>query len=415
MPWWDVIPKIAFFDNVGVQDNHVEPLSDNELQEYLDKAFHEELTSHDLVQIITRSTRNQAVSFRKVAARVRDVHRGKILTYSRNVFIPVTRLCRDTCFYCTFRRPSVPRGKEFLSEREVELILEQAKRLRVTEILFTNGERAEERYEGARKWLRNQGYESTVEYLYHLGMKCLKMGLLPHVNTGALNEDEIKMLKETCASMGLMLENVSVRLTRKDEVHHAAPDKHPKYRLRTHHLAGKHGIPWTTGILMGIGETAEEIARSLDVIRRLHLKHGRFIQEIIIQNFQPKPNTPMRNVPAPDPEYVMFVVALARCYLPRDVGVQVPPNLNRGYETDFIHSGICDWGGISPLSPDHVNPDKPWPRERDLLTITRENGFHLRRRLPAYPRYVSPEWLPERVWETIKRFNLATPEGYAAK
>ncbi len=414
MPWWDTIPRMAFFNESFPREERIDPLSRDELEDHLDRAFNGELTFQNLVEIITRASRDQAAAFRRVASQIRDRNRGHVLTYSRNVFVPITRLCRNACFYCTFRRPSVPRGKEFLTEREVLAILERAKRQKVTEVLFTNGERAEEKYEGAREWLRQHGFESTIDYLHHLGEKCLDMGLLPHVNAGALHEDELKRLKEVCASMGLMLENVSVRLTRKGEVHQAAPDKHPSHRLRTHHLAGIHRVPWTTGILIGIGETAEEVARSLHVLRQLHLKHGKFIQEVIIQNFQPKSGTVMRNVPPPDPEYVMFVVALARCYLPWDVGIQVPPNLNRGHEEQFIHSGICDWGGVSPMTPDYVNPEKPWPRERELLLLSRQHGFHLRRRLPVYPQHVTSKWLSDKVWETIKRFNLATSDGYAS-
>ncbi len=415
MPWWDVIPKIAFFNNVLPKEEQKAPLTTQELTEYLQKARELSLTLEDLRTIISRTSRKDALKFCQVASRIRDELRGRILTYSRNIFIPVTKLCRNACFYCTFRRPFVQRGREFISEREVTMLLERAKKLKVTEVLFTTGERAEYRYKNAMKWLKTHDFDSTIEYVYHLGEKCLDVGLLPHINAGALMEDEMKMLKEVSASMGLMLENVSVRLTRKNEVHHAAPDKHPRYRLETHILAGKYGVPWTTGILLGIGEAADDVARSLHVIKTIHQRYGGFIQEIIVQNFQPKSGTVMKRVSPPDPEYVKFIVALARCYLPREIGVQVPPNLNRGHEVDFIHSGICDWGGVSPLTKDHVNPEMPWPREKELYDISVRSGFVLRRRLPLYPRFVASKWTSERVWETLERYKLADEKGFSSK
>ncbi len=387
-------------------------LSDETFNSLVARIFEKKLSIEDALMLLTRTTESQFLILQNLAAKIRDKMEKGVLSYSRNVFIPITFLCRNFCFYCTFRKSRVPEVNAFLSPKKVLTILETAKKANIVEILFTNGEKAELRYDTARKWLKKHGYASTNEYLYDLGHLTLKMGLLPHMNPGSLTYEELKAFKEVNASMGLMLENLSARLSLPKMPHYKAPDKHPRHRIRTLSSAGKLGIPWTTGLLIGIGETPREIVQSLFFIKRLHAKY-QHIQEVILQNFVPKPRTAMASWPSPPIWWMKRIVVLARLIFFDEIPIQVPPNLVSGHEAEFIRCGIADWGGISPLTHDYVNPHQKWPRERELEEICRQFGYTLRRRLPVYPKYVNARWLHPNILQTIENHHLATEDFYS--
>ncbi|MBS7287958.1 MAG: 7,8-didemethyl-8-hydroxy-5-deazariboflavin synthase subunit CofG [Candidatus Freyarchaeota archaeon] len=273
-----------------------------------------------------------------LADSIRKQFFGNTITFSKNVFIPLVNLCRNKCAYCGFRKEPWEKDARLLHPKKVKSILVQGKKAGCSEALFTFGEKPEEVYLSVRHELQKMGYASIIEYLYDMCLEALKLGLLPHSNPGVLTEEEVKALREVNASMGLMLENVSKRLCGAGGPHEHSPGKHPKLRLDTLTYAGKWKVPFTTGLLIGIGETIEETIASLRAIRSIHDKYGH-IQEVIIQNFVPKKNTPMSNHPPPNPEYFSKVVALARTMLPGDVSLQIPPNLNPGYIDSLIRMG----------------------------------------------------------------------------
>ncbi|MDQ1289097.1 MAG: synthase [Actinomycetota bacterium] len=344
------------------------------------------------------------------AAAVRDAGlasagRPGIVTYSRKVFVDVTRLCRDRCHYCTFvRTPSQLRreGKDlFLSPEEVLRIARQGAALGCKEILFTIGDRPEDRWPEAARWLEEAGYPSTLGYLRSLAVQVLEStGLLPHVNAGVLSWEELGRIKPVSPSMGLMLETSSRRLfTTPGLAHHGSPDKDPAVRLRTIEDAGRLAIPFTTGLLIGIGETHAERAASLFELRRLARQYGH-VQEVILQNFRAKPATAMRGTRDPAPDEYLAVVAVARLVLGPRARIQVPPNLSDPADlARLLAAGVDDWGGVSPLTPDHVNPERPWPHLDDLAAWSAESGFALTERLTAHPEYVraGEPWLDPRV------------------
>ena len=323
-----------------------------------------------------------------VAARLRDLGHGTTVTYSRKVFVPLTMLCRDRCHYCTFAKPPARLDRPFLSPEDVVAIAEAGRRLGCKEALFTLGDRPEERYPVARAWLVERGYASTLDYLRAVAIKVIEeTGLLPHLNPGVMTWEEMARLKHVAPSMGLMLETSSDRLSRRGGPHFGSPDKVPAVRLRTIEDAGRLAIPFTTGILVGIGETHRERAESLFAIRDLHRKY-RHVQEVIVQNFRPKPGTAMRDVPEPDDEEFLAAVAAARVILGPRMSVQAPPNLSDpAQQLRLLDAGINDWGGVSPLTPDHVNPERPWPPIEALAARTAERGLELRERLTIYPEY----------------------------
>ncbi|MEO9366163.1 MULTISPECIES: 7,8-didemethyl-8-hydroxy-5-deazariboflavin synthase CofG [Candidatus Nitrosocaldus] len=339
------------------------------------------------------------------ASMIRDSVKGRIVTYSRKVFIPITYLCRDYCSYCTYRKEpsSVDADSIILKPEHILAIAEEGKRVGCTEALLVAGERPEQLYPEARSWFRARGYASTIEYIADMSRLVLeKVGLLPHTNAGNLTLDEVKMLKEYNASIGLMLENASTRLMGKGMAHEHAPSKHPLLRLKTMENAGKARVAFTTGLLLGIGESMDEVVESLIAIREMHERY-KHIQEIIIQNFNPKPNTPMADHTKPSREYMLRVVALARLIMPY-MNIQVPPNLNPDFG-EFLNAGINDWGGISPVTIDHVNPEAPWPSIDHVRYVTEAYGFRLRARFPVYPEYISEEYLSSRVMEIINRMR----------
>lgn len=341
---------------------------------------------------------SNAEQLSELANRIRKIRKGNITTYSRKVFIPLTNLCRDTCSYCTYKRePSDPKAVMMKPEQVLE-IAQKGKEARCTEALFMTGERPEQKYEEARQWLKFLGYSSTIEYITHMSELVLKKtGLLPHTNPGNMTKEEMVELKRSNPSLGMMLENVSERLCSKGMPHDLAPSKNPKVRLKTIESAGQLKIPFTTGLLVGIGETPYELVDSLFAIKELHAKYGH-IQEVIIQNFSPKPDTPMALAPTPTLNYMLKAVAVARIIMP-SMNIQVPPNLNPSHYNKYLDAGINDWGGISPVTIDHVNPEFPWPRIDDVKSATEQSGFVFRARLPVYPEYISKEYLSDEVLE----------------
>ena len=347
-----------------------------------------------------------------VAAELRDKGKGRVVTFSPKVFIPLTRLCRDFCGYCTFRQSPQEAESLYLSPEEVLAVARAGERLGCTEALFTLGERPEQRYPEARQWLAERGYGATLEYLAVVCQLVLEeTGLLPHANPGTMSRRELAALQPYNPSMGLMLESVSPRLYQEGGPHEFAPSKRPRVRLRTIELAGELGIPFTTGILIGIGETRRERIAALLEIRRLHQAYGH-IQEVIIQNFRAKAATPMGGAPDAAVAEMRWTVAVARIILGPTVNLQVPPNLSAVDYPDYLAAGINDWGGVSPLTIDYVNPEAPWPRLAELRERSREQGFELRPRLPVYPEYFvgSGDWLPDSLRARVAA--LADAAGY---
>jgi FO synthase len=339
-------------------------------------------------------------SLLKEAAAVRDA-RGTRVTYSPKVFIPLTQLCRDRCGYCTFAKAPARIDAPYLTPAQVLELARAGSAMGCHEALFTLGERPEVRYPVAAAWLDEHGYASTVDYLVAMCRLVVEeAGLLPHANAGALFPDELASLRTVSASQGMMLESLNPDL----ECHRGSPDKTPARRLATLEAAGELAIPFTTGILVGIGETRTDRIEALEAIAASHRRHGH-VQEVIVQNFLPKPDTSMHRSPAcPDDDY-LEAIALARVLLPPDVHVQAPPNLSQDFGR-LLQAGIDDWGGVSPLTPDHVNPERPWPALERLRAVTESEGFALAPRLTIYPEYArDPErWLhPEMRFPVLDR------------
>jgi len=324
------------------------------------------------------------------AAAIRDKASGTRVTWSPKVFIPLTRLCRDRCGYCTFARPPARTASSYLSADQVLAVAREGAAAGCHEALFTLGERPEDRYPDARDWLENHGYGSTVDYLVAMCRLVLsETGLLPHANAGALHPDELAALRPVSASQGMMLESLNPAL----ECHRGSPDKSPERRLATLEAAGRLSIPFTTGILVGIGETRADRLDALEAIAASARRHGH-VQEVIVQNFLPKPGTSMWASPACPADEELWTVAAARILLPPEVRLQAPPNLSEDFGR-LLTAGIDDWGGVSPVTPDHVNPERPWPAVERLRQVTEAAGFELAPRLTVHPRFaLAPDrWL----------------------
>lgn len=326
------------------------------------------------------------------ACRIRDAHWGRTVTYSRKVFVPLTNMCRDTCGYCTFvKHPSDPQARIMTPDQ----VLDSARRGATEgckELLLSLGEKPELRYAAARDGLARLGYDRMTDYLRDICALVLReTPLVPHVNAGTLDEAELAALRPVSASMGMMVETTSRRLTRKGGPHHACPDKVPVQRLRTLERAGRARVPFTTGLLIGIGETWPERLEALQAIADSHRRH-RHIQEVIIQNFQRKPGIAMAQHPEPTLEDMLRTIAAARIILPPEISLQAPPNLSARHIA-YLGAGINDWGGISPVTIDFINPQHEWPEIRALAASCAEAGFALRERLPVYPRYLSGDFL----------------------
>ncbi len=332
------------------------------------------------------------------ARTIRDASFGSRVTYSPKVFIPLTMLCRDKCGYCTFAQPPARLENPYLSAEQVLAIAKQGARMGCHEALFTLGERPELRYDVAKNWLKANGFDSTVHYLHDMAALVLKeTGLLPHANAGALYKDELALLREVSPSQGMMLESLRDDL----ECHRGAPDKEPQRRLDTLQWAGELNIPFTTGILVGIGETRQDRLDALQAIAASHEKYGH-VQEVIVQNFLPKPRTGMQHeAPCPQDEY-LWSIAAARVILPASIHLQAPPNLSDDFSV-LLDAGIDDWGGVSPVTADHVNPERPWPALDKLRTVTEAKGKALAPRLTVYPEFVIH---PDKWFDTALDFAL---------
>jgi FO synthase len=329
------------------------------------------------------------------AGALRDRGWGRAVTYSRKVFLPVTNLCRDRCGYCTFRKDPGDPGAWTMRPDELADTLDRGRAQGCKEALMCLGDRPETAFRAYRETLAGLGHRTTVEYVRRACEMALERGLLPHTNMGILTRDEMAFLKDVNASLGLMLETVSERLRGPGMPHHRAPDKAPAVRVRMLREAGELRIPFTTGILIGIGETWDERIDSLLVIRDLHEQYGH-IQEVIVQNYAPKPELLRAPPSGPGDLAVAATVAAARCILGPSMSLQVPPNLNPGATARLLEAGINDFGGISPVTRDYINPEAPWPHVEALAAECRGAGFALRERLAVYPRYVEePGFLPD--------------------
>lgn len=345
------------------------------------------------------------------AVAVRQRFKRNVITYSRKVFIPLTNLCRDYCGYCTFRRDPGQPGAHTMTPDEVLGVVRAGERMGCTEALFSLGDKPELAFPEMRETLRRLGYNSTLQYLEAMCELVLReTSLLPHPNPGLLSAEWIARLAAVSPSMGLMLETTRTSLLAAGAAHDNAPDKVPAKRLRTIEEAGKQNVPFTTGLLIGIGETPEDRVDTLLAIRELHRRYGH-IQEVIVQNFRAKPDIPMRDWPEPTRGEMLRTVAVARLLMP-EVNIQAPPNLSAPYYDELLDAGINDWGGISPLTPDFINPERPWPHLEQLKLRTESKGYTLRQRLPVYPEFLPavisrPGMLSEKVRV------MADHQGYA--
>jgi FO synthase len=347
------------------------------------------------------------------AARLREQGHARLITYSRKVFLPLTQLCRDVCHYCTFAQTPRRAGRAFMPLEEALATAAAGAKRGCKEALFTLGEKPEARYEVARAWLAQAGFQSTLHYVAHVAAAVRdQTGLLPHINAGCMSAEEITLLRPVSASMGVMLESVSERLCAKGGPHYGSPDKLPAARLATIAEAGRQRVPFTTGILIGIGETRIERIESLLAIRALHERYGH-IQEIIIQNFLPKPGTRMAEAQAPSTDELVWTVAVARILFGPHMSIQVPPNLNPEVLGRLIAAGINDWGGVSPLTPDYVNPEAPWPEIERLRDDTAQGGKILTERLTIYPAYAqSPDmWLDQAMRRPVLELSDGSGHG----
>jgi 7,8-didemethyl-8-hydroxy-5-deazariboflavin synthase CofG subunit len=347
-----------------------------------------------------------------VASELRATGKGTTVTFSKKVFIPLTTLCRDYCSYCTFRKDPGQPGAHFMTPDEVLALAEQGRSAGCKEALFSLGDQPERIFPEAREFLRQQGFARTLDYVAAMSELVLdRTGLLPHANPGVMDRAALERLKGSNASVGLMLETVSPRLMRDGLPHAKAPDKVPALRLRTIEEAGKLSIAFTTGILIGIGETLEERVDSLFAIRALHEKYGH-IQEVIVQNFRAKPEIPMAGHPEPSLDDMLRTLALARLILGPQMNLQAPPNLTYADFPRLLEAGINDWGGISPVTKDFINPEAAWPQISKLRAETQARGFTLRERLALYPEFVPREaFLSPRVREGLNR--VADSNGFA--
>jgi 7,8-didemethyl-8-hydroxy-5-deazariboflavin synthase CofG subunit len=321
------------------------------------------------------------------AQNLRKKFKGKTVTFSKKAFFNIINLCKDTCTYCTYKAEPGEEKLSMMSKQEIKQMLSLAKKYRCVEALFVTGEQPEQRYQEARDWLKKNGFKSTAEYLVHASEMALEAGLFPHTNAGNLTIDEMKELQKSNVSMGLMLENISDRLSQKGMPHYLAASKRPKARLEVLENSGKLKIPMTTGILVGIGETPKEIIESIFAIKKLHEKYGN-IQEVILQNFQPKQDTVMSDFPSAEENYFKIIVSISRIIMP-EMNIQIPPNLSPKSYQSFLSVGINDWGGISPLTPDYVNPEFSWPEIKKIEENSQNAGFDLKCRFPIYPEFFS--------------------------
>ena len=359
----------------------------------------------DAFEIFEKSEKDPRELF-QTAQSLREQHKGKTVSFSKKVFFNLINLCKDTCSYCTYKAEPNESKLSLMSKNSVLELITLAKKFNCVEALFVTGERPEQKYDEAKKWLKENGFSSTVEYLVYASEMAISKDLFPHTNAGNLTKSEMRELQKTNPSMGLMLENVSERLTQKGMPHHLASSKKPQNRLHVLQDAGELGIPMTTGLLIGIGETPIEVIESIFAIKNLNERFSN-IQEIILQNFQPKLDTKMKNFPSAQENYFKIVVALTRIIMPK-MNIQIPPNLSPNSYQSFLTIGINDWGGISPLTPDYVNPEFQWPEINNIEQHTNNAGFNLECRFPVYPEFFS--FLNTQLKEKIS--YLKTEQGF---
>ncbi len=343
------------------------------------------------------------------ARRLRDEGKGKVVTYSRKVFVPLTTLCRDSCSYCTFAKPPGAGGM-YLEPEEVMAVASAGEEQKCTEALFTLGDQPEARWPQAREFLARHGHQTTLGYVKEMTeLVNSQTSLFPHANPGVMDDTTILGLRPSNPSMGLMLENISVRLQEAGMPHHGDSDKAPAVRVATISAAGRQGVPFTTGILVGIGENNSEIVDSILAIAALNAEYGH-IQEVIVQNFRAKADTRMRGHAEPVPAWLVRVVAVTRWLLGATMNIQVPPNLTDRFEA-YLDAGINDWGGVSPLTIDWVNPEAPWPHLDELAARSKDAGFELRPRLPVYPEFIGESWLDKDMYAKV--LAATDRDGYA--
>lgn len=399
--------------------------SEREIRRALARAEAGKSLDHDEAVALASARGDDLVRLSEIASRVRDAAmeaagRPGVVTYSRKVFIPVTRLCRDRCHYCTFATTPNRVEAPFLSPDQIVAIAAQGAVQGCKEALFTLGDRPEDRWPQAEQWLHEHGYDDTLSYVRAMAIRVLEeTGLLPHLNPGVMSWAELQRLRPVAPSMGMMLETTATRLwSEPGGPHYASPDKDPALRLRVLEDAGRIGIPFTTGILVGIGETVSERVDALFALRRIARTYGS-VQEVIVQNFRAKDDTAMRNEPDLGVEEYLATVATARVVLGPSVTLQAPPNLSDPDSiAPLLAAGVDDWGGVSPVTPDHVNPERPWPQIDDLSAWTAASGLRLAERLTAHPRFVRETLSGERPWFDTRLVPhvaaLAAPDGLAA-
>ena len=366
-------------------------------------------------EALALASRTDTARLAQEAAHCRDLGFGNVVTYSRKVFIPLTQLCRDVCHYCTFAQTPKHIPQAYMPIDEVIATCKAGAALGCQEALFTLGEKPELRYRAARESLAALGFKTTIDYVIEVARRVLvETGLLPHINAGNLTRDEMLALRDVSASMGIMLESASTRLCEKGMPHYGSPDKDPITRLATLDLAGELRVPFTSGILIGIGETRLERIESLLALRASHRRYGH-LQEVIVQNFRAKPHTKMALAPEPDLEELVWTIAVARLIFGAEMSIQAPPNLSPGVLEQLVAAGINDWGGVSPLTPDHVNPEAPWPHLAQLARDTGSAGKYLDQRLTLYPRYLveADTWLSPKVQPAARK--QSDGEGYAKR
>ena len=382
-----------------------------EFDEALSAARSGEITREHALVLIEARAGEQLRSLMEVAGGLRDRVKGRRVSFSKKVFIPLTNLCRDYCGYCTFRKDPQQAGAHTMTPDEVLAVAEAGARVGCKEALFSLGDRPEAIFPEMRETLQRFGHRTTLSYLAEMCERVLnETGLLPHANPGLMGRGDLERLRRSSPSVGLMLENVSDRLTASGMPHASAPDKRPGLRLKTIEEAGRLSIPFTTGILIGIGETMAERVASLFAIRDMNDRYGH-IQEVIIQNFRAKPDIPMRLHPEPPGSDLARTIAVARLVVGK-MNVQAPPNLSDDDYPFLLDAGINDWGGISPVTRDYINPEKPWPHIETLRARTAAAGYELKERLSVYPEFISRDDFLDAVTRVRVR-AMADEEGYA--
>ena len=391
--------EILFAHDIPV--GNLETLDSKTIQ-VLEKALNEINLTREEVLLLTMIEMNHVSILMSVSNFLRKKYKGELISFSKNIFIPLTQLCRDQCSYCTFKyEPG--EGDLFFSPEKVLEAAKKSTELGCTEMLFVSGDKPELMYDVYKKELEKIGYSSTSDYMIGMSELCLEEGIFPHSNLGIAKIDELKRFKNSNPSMGLMLESISERLMEPGEAHYRCPDKYPRARIKTISDAGKLNIPWTSGILIGIGENWEERVDSIIELKRINDEFGH-IQEIIIQNFSPKPGIKMEGSPVPTDLDMIKTVAISKILMGKDVNIQVPPNLNAKTYTLHIFSGVNDLGGVSPLTIDYVNPESPWPQLDIMKKNISEFDFNLRERLPVYPEFLNKKFLNDNIYNKAIKF-----------